>query len=133
MTRSIQLVRLLASVTVALGACLFVVLYDQFSYIRYPFDHPDAEGHLAAPHQFILANRPPGSEFLTAHRAHAYVVPIVGLLIGILVIWRWSQFPALAELVVSAMWVLAFLWAGFAIVMWQVQNVPLFHGMRFHW
>jgi hypothetical protein len=39
----------------------------------------------------------------------------------------------LIELVVASLWVLGFLWAGFVLVVWQLQNIPIFHGSRWHY
>jgi hypothetical protein len=136
-TRGVQLIRLLAAVVIALAACSFVAIYDQASYTRYPFDHPSADGHMERPGEafgtFVLASRMSGGEFVTAHRAHAFVIPIAGLLLGITIIWRWPKLDVLVELVVAVLWVLAFLWAGFVLIIWQVQNIPMFHGMRWHY
>jgi hypothetical protein len=137
MTRAVQLVRLLAGVVIACGACWFVVYYDSLAYIRYLFDHPNAEGHREPPDdasgRFVIVNRPPVAKFVTAHRAHAYVVPFVGLLLGILIILRWPKLYVLTELVAASLWILAFLWAGLVLIVWQVQNTPIIHGMRLHY
>lgn len=137
MTRSVQLVRLSAAVVTALAACWFVTLYDRAAYTRYPFDHPDADGHREPPGEafgeFVIASRVQAGEFITAHRAHAYVVPLAGLLLGITVVWRWPDRQMLIELIVAILWVLAFLWAGAVLIVWQLQNTPVFHGMRWHY
>ncbi len=124
--------RLLTSVLFAAAACTFVVGYDRMSQIRYRIDHPTAEGYWASPGEFVLENQTDGGKFITAYRGYAYAVPLAGLLLGILVIWRWPRFPALAELVVSVMWFVGLVWAGFVLLMWQTQNVPVFYGMRSH-
>ena len=137
MTRSVQLVRLLAAVVIACAACWFVVYYDGFAYARYPFDHPNADAHREPPDdafgKFVITSRSNGGEFITAHCTHAYVVPLAGLLLGIIIIWRWPQLHVLIELVVASLWVLAFLWVGLVLIVWQMQNIPLFHSMRFHY
>jgi hypothetical protein len=138
MKRSVQLIRLLAAVLIAFAACYFVVLYDEFSTIRFPFDHPRADGHWIPPGSeffgaFVHESHSIAGEFVSAHRTRAYAVPVTGLLVGILLIWRWPQFYALNELVVSAMWVLSLLWAGFVVLMWHVQNIPIYHGNRWHY
>jgi uncharacterized membrane protein len=70
---------------------------------------------------------------MTEHRKHAYAAPIVGLLLGSLIIWRWPDRPALLEVVVSALWILSLVWVGCALLLWQMQNIPVFHGMRWHY
>ena len=137
MTRGVQLIRLLAAVVIAFAACEFVRIYDSASYTRYPFDHPNADGHTETPGEafgkFILESRPYVGEFVTAHRAHAFVVPFAGLLLGITIIWRWPKREVLVELVVASLRVLAILWAGLILIIWQIQNIPIFHGMRWHY
>lgn len=133
MTRSVQLIRLLASVSIAFGACWFVTRYDQFSKIRYLFDHPDAEGRRTSPNDFTMDNHSVAGRFITAHRTHAYAVPIAGLLAGVAIIWRWPKLHALIELDVCAMWVLGLFWAAYTLLVWQMQNIPLFTGMRFRY
>jgi hypothetical protein len=93
----------------------------------------DADGPGQAFGGFVIESRPNAGEFVTAHRTHAYVVPLTGLLLGIIIIWRWPKLHVLIELVVASLWVLAFLWAGFVLIVWQVQNIPIFHGMRWHY
>jgi hypothetical protein len=133
MTRGVQVIRLAVSVIVASAACFFVVMYDQMSAIRYPFDHPDAEGYHAESGEFVSYERTPASLFITSHRTHAFAVPLAGLLLGLLILWRWPTFHSLIELVMSSMWVLGLVWAGFVLVVWQVNNIPMFHGMRLHY
>jgi len=137
MTRGVQLVRLVAAVAIALAACAFVTLYDRLSYARYCLDHPNADGHREPPGEafgeFVIESRVPAGAFITAHRAHAYVVPLAGLLLGLMVIWRWPNLHVLIELIVASLWILAFLWAGFVLIAWQMQNIPIFHGMRWHY
>jgi hypothetical protein len=133
MKRSVQLIRLVASVVLALAACFFVVVYDRTSTIRYPFDHPDADAYTTESGETVLCSRPVAGEFITAYCEYAYAVPLAALMLGVLVIWRWPEFHALIELIVSAMWVLGLIWVGFVLIMWQFQNIPLFHGMRLHY
>jgi hypothetical protein len=118
---------------IALAACWFVTLYDQLSHIRYPFDHPDAEGYRTSTNEFIMDNQSQAGRFITAHRTHAYTVPIAGLLAGIVILWRWPKLHVLIELDVIAMWLLGLFWAGCTLIVWQMQNIPIFHGMRFHY
>jgi hypothetical protein len=139
MTRAVQIVRLFTATTVMSAACFFVVQYDRLAAIRYPFDHPHADGHWIPPGgplgngRFVPESRPQAAEFVSAYCTYAYAVPIAGLLLGILFIWRWPQRPVLTELVVSAMWVLGLIWAGFVLLEWQIQNIPVFHGMYWHY
>jgi hypothetical protein len=121
-TRSVQVVRLLAAVSIALAACQFVIWYDGVSRIRFQFDHPGQ----------TLTGCYAG-QFVTTYGKYASAVPLAALLMGTLTIWRWPNSHALFEVVVSTLWVLAFIWAGLILVIWQVQNIPIFSGMRWHY
>jgi hypothetical protein len=122
MTRHAEIIRLLTAVMIGLMACLFVMRYDDLSHVRFRFDHPEED--MTPTHL---------SEFVKAHSRHAFAVPVVGLLLGSLVLWRWPNSHALVELILSLLWILAFLWVGLVLILWQVQNIPLFSGMRFHY
>ena len=80
-----------------------------------------------------MQNRMNGVALIATHRIHAFAVPIVGLLLGILIIWRWPKRQVPTEVLVSVMWVLSLVWVGFVLLMWQTQNIPIFHGMRGHY
>lgn len=133
MTRSVQLVRLLTSVVVGFAACYFAVLYDATSTARFPFDHPDADGYFTESGKFVLSGPTPAVEFITTHDRYAYAVPLAGLVAGIVILWRWPDLRALSELIASTLWVLSFLWIGTVVIVWQLQNIPVFHGMRWHY
>ena len=122
-TRSVELVRLLAAVLIGLAACSFVASYNDLAEIRFGFDHPGQ----------TLTARPAIGEFVTAHEQHAYALPVVGLLLGSLIIWRWPKAKVLIELVVQTLWLLAFIWAGLVLLLWQVQNIPVFKAMQWHY
>jgi hypothetical protein len=122
MTRSVQVVRLLAAVSIALAACLFVIGYDGSSHIRFQFDHPGQ----------TLTGCYAG-HFVTTYGKYACAVPLAALLMGIVIIWRWPNSHALFEVVVSTLWVLAFIWAGLILLIWQAQNIPIFSGMQWHY
>jgi hypothetical protein len=122
-TRSVEVVRLLAAVVIALASCIFVAAYNGYAETRFPFDHPGE----------TLTARPVIGEFVAVHGKHAYVVPVAGLLLGTLVIWRWPTSHVLIELVVLVLWILAFIWAGVVLIVWQVQNIPIFTHMQFHY
>ena len=133
MTRSDQIIRLLASVVIAIAACTFVAVYDSMSTVRYQFDHPNADGHWTEQREFVLDHLLSGAEFTTTRHAYAYAIPVAGLLIGALFMWRWQQFPALIEVVIAAMWIFAAVWAAYVLLAWEAQNIPMYHGNRWHY
>jgi hypothetical protein len=122
MPRSVQVVRLLAAVAIAHAACWFAVFYDGVSRIRFQFDHP---------RDMVIGSR--FGEFVAVHGTHAHAVPLLTLLVGILIIWRWPKSQALMEALVSSLWILSLVWAGLILINWQVQNIPTFSGMRLHY
>ena len=122
MNRRVQIVRLMASVVVSLAACRFVVFYSGFSHIRFQFDHPDAG-----------ITWIPLTAFVTEHGGVMYAVPIGALFVGLLLIWRRPNWSATFEVPVSTIWVLSLIWAGLSLIAWQMQNIPVFSGMRLHY
>lgn len=122
MTRTVQSIRLLAAVAVTIAACWFVQTYDGASRVRFQFDHP----------RETLVGTPLG-RFIVDYGAYAYALPLAALPIGGLAIWRRPYSGALIEAIVSILWVLAFVWAGLVLVIWQFQNIPVFYGGQLHY
>jgi hypothetical protein len=120
--RSVQLVRLYAAVGVAVAACWFVVRYDFFARAQFEFDHPGER---------LTEMRI--TEFIAAHAVNAYAVPIAAFVVGVLILYFRPNSPVLLELLMSSLWVLAFAWVLCIILVWQMQNVPIFSGMRWHY
>ena len=94
MGRGVQLIRLLTSVVIMLAACFFVEHYDRLSAIRLCFDHPSADGWAAEAGKSLFESEPVFCGFVRLHRTYAFAVPIAGLLLGILIIWRWPKLYA---------------------------------------
>ena len=101
-TRSVELVRLLAAVMIGLASCLFVAAYNNLAENRFTFDHPGQ----------TLQARTNLGVFVTVHQHHAYAIPVSGLLLGSVIIWRRPKSKVLIELVVQTLWLLAFMWAA---------------------
>jgi hypothetical protein len=118
-TRSVEFVRLLGAAVVGLLACWFVIFYGAMARIRFGFDHSGA-----TPHDNDM------SHFVTAWQQYAFAIPILGLLLGCVIIWRWSKQKVLVEEIVQTLWILALIWVGLAIIVWQIMNIPSFYGMR---
>jgi hypothetical protein len=114
-----QLVRLIAAVLGSAGACWFTVLYTHISRIRFEFDHQG--GRLTAV-----------NEILTAHGCWLFVFPVVALVIGLWLLQSRPQFIATFEVHVSVVWLLSLAVAGFCLLTWQVQNIPTFSHMEWH-
>ncbi len=117
-SRNKQLVRLLAAVV----ACWFVVRYDYLARARFGFDHPGerlTEARI--------------TEFIALYAAHAYAVPVAALVVGVLILYFRPNSPVLIELIVSSLWVLAFTWVVVVVLVWQMQNVPMITGGKWHY
>jgi hypothetical protein len=121
MIRGTLIVRLLAAAIVSFAACKVVNVYSESSNLRYKFDHPGGS-HMTPFNDFVLKNG-----------GYAYVVPSALLLVGIVVVWHWPKIPVLIELVVSTLWVLAFVWFALTLLSWQAQNIPIFSGTQLHY
>jgi len=98
----------------------FVVTYTRRSHLRFKFEH---EGGM-----LIGFN-----EVLVPYCGWLYLLPVVALPIGLWLIWRRPQATATLEVLLSASWLLALGLAGFCVLIWQVQNVPTFSHMEWHY
>ena len=123
MTRTIQVIRLLAAVVIAVAACQFVVTYDGLARIRFSFDHPGEQ----------QSATPPLAGLITSHAQHAFAVPLATLLLGSLLVWQRPGWHTIQEVLVAALWLLSLAWAGLVIIAWQLQNIPIYSGGRFHY
>ena len=121
-TRSIEFVRLLGAVIVGLLACWFVVDFDSSASARFRFDHPGE--HLTGTNL---------GEFVNNYKNYAYAIPVLGLLVGCIFIWLPPRSKVLLELVVQALWILAFMWVCTVLIDWEWQNVPFFSAMHWHY
>ncbi|MCL4177149.1 MAG: hypothetical protein KJ072_05330 [Verrucomicrobia bacterium] len=115
----VNLVRLIAAVVGLIASVWFVGAYTHFSHLRFKFEH---EGG-----QLIAIN-----EILVPYAAWLYVLPTVALPIGLWLVCRRPQAGAALEILLSFVWLLALGLTGFCILIWQVQNVPTFSHMEWH-
>ena|SRR5438046_7407877 len=114
-----NLVRLIASVIGSTASVWFVVAYTRFSHFRFKFEHEG--GQLNAI-----------NEVLVPHASWLYLLPVVALPIGLWLICCRPQATATFEILLSAIWLLSLGIAGFCVLIWQVQNVPTFSHMEWH-
>ena len=115
-----NLVRLLAAVFAAATSAWFVVLYTRFSKFRFEFEHRGG----------MLMNM---NSALSDYGHWLLALPVVTLAIGV---WLLVARPAAVtsfEIVLSITWLLAFALVLFCILAWQIQNVPTFSHMEWHY
>jgi hypothetical protein len=115
-----NLVRLIAAVVGLTASVWFVVTYTQMSHLRFKFEH---EGG-----RLIAIN-----EVLVPYGSWLYLLPAIALPIGLWLICRRPNASATLEILLSATWLLALGLAGFCVLIWQVQNVPTFSHMEWHY
>jgi len=115
-----NLVRLLAATIAAATSACFVVEYTRFSRLRFEFEHQG--GILTAV-----------NDFMSAHGQWTFALPVLALVLGLWVLLVRPSAAATFEAVVSTTWVLAFTVALFCILSWQIQNVPTFSHMEWHY
>jgi hypothetical protein len=114
-----NLVRLLAAVLGAAASAWFVVLYTRFSRFRFEFEHQGG--------QLTAINTE-----MSAYGDWLFALPSLAFALGL---WLLITQPAAAtafEVVLAATWLLAFTLALFCVLSWQVQNVPTFSHMEWH-
>ena len=114
-----QFVRLLAAIVVSGIAGLFVLEYSRFSRLRFEYEHPG--GHLIH-----------ATEFLASSAWIGFVVPLIALLLGTGALRLSKGSAVLFEVVMAFTWALSFFWICFGILSWQIQNVPVFSHMEWH-
>jgi hypothetical protein len=115
-----NLVRLLGAVSVSVAACFFVSLYSRMAHFRFLSDHPGGNFSNAA-------------EFLTQRGWVGYMLPAVALLVGCWALRRAGQSSVWIEVVIAGTWILSLVWFGYCLLMWEVQNCPVFSHMEFHY
>jgi hypothetical protein len=114
-------VRLIASVLGLLGSVWFVVNYTKASQLRFRIEHEGGS--------LIAINT-----VLVHYGTWLYVLPVISLALGLWwCICRRSQPSATFEILLSATWLLALGLAGFCLLSWQIQNVPIFSHMEWHY
>ena len=116
----VYLVRLATAVMVSAATCFFVSAYSRMAHFRFLSDHPEGS--------FINA-----TEFLTQKGWLGYTLPAVAFLIGCWALRRVGRSPVLIEVVIASTWFLSLVWVGYCLLMWEVQNCPVFSHMRFHY
>ena len=115
-----NLVRLLAAVLGAATSAWFVVTYTYFSHIRFKFEHRG--GTLIAL-----------SENLAAYGEWLYVLPVLSLSLGLWLLLARPSYATAFEVILSVTWLVPFAFALLCILAWQIQNVPTFSHMEWHY
>jgi hypothetical protein len=116
----INLVKLLGAVSVSAAACLFVSAYSRMAHFRFLSDHPGGSFSKV-------------TEFLTEKGWVGYLLPAVALLAGWWALRRASDSAIWIEIVIAGTWLLSLGWFGYCLLMWEVQNCPVFSHMEFHY
>ncbi|MBM4020438.1 MAG: hypothetical protein FJ288_19325 [Planctomycetes bacterium] len=112
--------RLFAAVVGSAGSVWFVGLFSVYSQIRFKFEHQG--GNLMVVSRAFL------------HYANwLFVVPVVALAIGVWLVRSRPQATVTFEILLSVIWLLSLALAAFCLLMWQVQNIPIFSHMELHY
>jgi hypothetical protein len=115
-----NLVRLIAVVTALVASAWFVVVYTRFADFLFRFEHEG--GRLSRI-----------TEILVGYGSWLYVLAPLFLFLGLFLLLRRPQAVTTLEVVLSLGWLLALGASGLCILAWQVQNVPVFSRMEWHW
>jgi len=102
---------------IAFASCSFVWAYDRASLIRLNIEQPHNVGRRL---MRVV-------EFLQSWERIAYLVPVLGLAVGLWATLRNKSSPLIVECTIGSMWVLSLIWVGLAVLAWQVQNIPMVH------
>jgi len=115
-----NLVRLFAAVLGSAGSLWFVVLYSYLSHLRFKFEHE--YGHLKKVNQAFVDN----GNWL-------FLLPVLALLIGLWLVCSRPKATVTFEILLSVIWLLSLALAAFCLVTWQIQNIPIFSHMEWHY
>ncbi|MCX5674014.1 MAG: hypothetical protein NTX87_03305 [Planctomycetota bacterium] len=112
--------RLFAAVLGSAGSVWFVVVYSTYSHIRFKFDHEGGNLMLVS-HAFL------------DHGNWLFLLPVLALPIGFWLVRSRPQATVTFEILLSVIWLLSLALAAFCLLMWQVQNIPIFSHMEWHY
>ena len=115
-----NLVRLLGAVAVSVAACFFVTVYSSMAHFRFLNDHPGGSFSKV-------------TEFLTQRGWVGYMLPALALLVGCWALRRAGHSSVWIEVVIAGTWLLSLVWFGYCLLMWEIQNCPVFSHMEFHY
>jgi hypothetical protein len=87
--------------------------------MRFEFDHQGG--------QLAVIN-----EVLAAHSRCLFIIPVVALAVGLWLLWSRPQSQTTFEVLVSSVWLVSLAIAGFCLLTWQIQNIPVFSHMEWH-
>ena len=118
MDRPVQTVRLIGVVLMSSVAVLFVHYYGQWVRNELEFEHEAIELTAAC-------------QFLSDYGRVGLALPVLMAAVGGFAIVKKRRL--LHEIALASTCVLSVAWVLFTIVAWQVERIPIFHGMRWHY
>jgi hypothetical protein len=121
MSSSSQTIRLTASIVFSALSAWFVVIYTRMSFIRFESDHADYQG-------LIRVN-----DFMVRHSHIGWLIPVGAAACAVLATRSGARREVLQELIIQIVWIAALAWAALPLLFWQVQNIPIVSGGRWHY
>ena len=114
------MIKLVSAALASVAACFFVVIYSWASRWRWAYEQPGA--------QMIS-----GTQFLVTYGNMAFVFPVSTFLLGIYLLILRPDRRLAFEATVATTWLLSLVWAGGCLLLWQIQYVPIFTRMHWHY
>src|SRR5688500_15177050 len=114
-------VRLIFAIAASSVAALFVYLFSEYSALAHKYAHPDQNVVYSAL-----------NEILRDRSAYAFAIPCIAVVMGV-GLTRKSKWPVLLETLIQCCWLFALAWPLFAILSWQLENIPHINLKGLHW
>ncbi len=118
--KKLLIVKLVGATAVSALSAWFVHLYTNASDVRFLWEHQ----------QHSTMN---GAVFLQRFSTVGYAMPVLIGILGFLCVLRKRNQEVMTELVVWFAWLASLAWIGLALFVWQIANVPVFHGGGNHY
>jgi 4-amino-4-deoxy-L-arabinose transferase-like glycosyltransferase len=96
-----------------LASCAFVSYYTAVSLQRFNAEHPK-NGRILWVTDLVLN-----------YGWLSYFVPLIVLISGVWLLRAKPDAGVFFELVIAVAWFLSFIWSGWSLVIWQLQNTPI--------
>jgi ABC-type uncharacterized transport system YnjBCD permease subunit len=113
MTRTALYIRLFFATVAAIASAVFVWVYT-----------PTSMGIVRARLGKEFRGFPSATQAVADLRWHPVLLPVILLVFGIFVIHRWKS-SAVFELVVGSLWLFAFLWLAYCLLLCILPEIPM--------
>lgn len=66
------------------------------------------------------------NRYILGYGASLYLIPILGLVVGMWIALRRPAAAVLFELVIVGVWLVSLALVAYCLILWQMQNIPVY-------